>query len=245
VGGLLAARGWALPFLADASTTLLFALFILARVKESRPGPPERRTGPSGYGRVLKDGAFLAFLSALFPFGLVFYQVGVTLPIDMARHGLSPATYGAVLSVNTVLIVALQPFAPRLLARFAHTTSLALAALLLGLGYGAYAFCSSPPSYALATAIWSLGEIAYAPAASAYTADLSPPELRGRYAGTFALLSGSAAALAPLLGTGVLQAFGDRTLFLGCLGLGALSCGALVLLGRARRAGMEVAPRPG
>jgi MFS family permease len=236
-GGFLAARGWALPFLADASTTLLFALVVLVRVKESRPGPGAGRAEQArgGYRDVLRDRTFLFFLSALFPFALVFYQVGVTLPLDMARHGLSPTTYGAVLVVNTALVVLLQPFAPRLLSRFTSTAALALAAALVGLGYGGYALCASPLSYALATFVWSLGEIVYAPSASARVAELAPPSLRGRYAGSFAFLMGGAATLAPLLGTGVMQAFGRSTLFLACLGLGALSSGSLVLLSRAGR----------
>jgi len=239
-GGFLAARGWALPFLTDASTTLAFALVVLARVRETRPLPEERApeaAAKAGYALVLRDGAFLAFLVALVPFALVFYQVGVTLPIDMARSGLSPKTYGLVLSVNTALVVALQPFAPRLFSRCAHTTVLAVSAGVVGLGYGAYALASSAASYAVATAVWSLGEIGYAPAASAQAALLAPPEMRGRYAGAFALCMGGAAALAPLLGTGLLQVFGRRVLFLSCLGLAALSSAALLALGRARGRG--------
>ncbi|HTT70623.1 MAG TPA: MFS transporter [Anaeromyxobacteraceae bacterium] len=245
LGGLLAERSFALPFFADAATTILFALVVLARVRETSPGartPPSRVAARAGYRPVLADRAFLAFLAAIFPFALVFFQVGATLPIDMARHGLSPATYGVVLSVNTALIVVLQPFAPRLLGRLSYPHALALSSALVGLGFGAYALCGSPLGFALATAVWSLGEIGYAPSASAYTALLAPPELRGRYAGAFALAVGFAGALAPLLGTSVFEALGDRALFGLCLGLGALSSSSFLALGRFRRAGPLPAP---
>jgi hypothetical protein len=58
-----------------------------------------------------------------------------------------------------VLIVALQPLASRLTLRFDRGHVLGAASLVIGSGYGAYAFCTTPLQYAAATASWSVGEI--------------------------------------------------------------------------------------
>jgi len=88
----------------------------------------------------------------------------------MARQGISPAAFGRVMAVNGVLIVTLQPFSDRFTRRFDPAHVLAAASLLVGVGYGAYTFCTTPLQYALATAVWSLGEILVMPVASALVA---------------------------------------------------------------------------
>ncbi len=248
-GGLLASRGWALPFLADAATTLAFALVVFGRVPETRPTPPaparaapqqgaghrEREVKGPGYRQVLADRTFAAFLALHVLFLMAFWQMLTALPIDMARHGFSPAAFGTVLSVNAALIVLLQPFASRLTGRFSKATVLAVASLLVGLGYGAYGLCSTAPQYALATGVWSLGEIGYLPTAAALVTELAPPQLRGRYAGAYGLGFGLAGFAAPIVGPGVMQAFGSPTLWSGCLAVGAAVAAGQLGLGRARR----------
>lgn len=250
-GGLLASRGWALPFLADAATTLAFALVVFGCVPETRPastassasgarqggvahGGPAAGMRVPGYREVIADRPFAAFLALHVLFGTAFWQMLTSLPIDMARHGFSPAAFGTVLSVNTALIVLVQPFASRLTGRFSKAAVLAAASLLVGLGYGAYALCSTAPQYALATGVWSLGEIGYLPVASALVADLAPPELRGRYAGAYGLGFGLAGFVAPIVGPWVMQSFGSPTLWSGCLAAGAAVAAGQLALGRAR-----------
>jgi MFS family permease len=50
------------------------------------------------------------------------------------------------------------------------------------------ALCANDlPELALTVLIWTLGEIIYAPVASAYVADIAPEHLRGRYQGAWGL----------------------------------------------------------
>lgn len=233
-GGALASRGWALPFLADAATTLAFALVVLWRVPETRP-PAAGRAGPAasvGYGPVLRDRTFTAFLGLHVLFATAFCQMQASLPIDMSRRGFSPGTFGAVLAVNAALIATLQPFAARLTGRWSPGVALAAGSSLVGLGYGAYALCSTARQYALATAAWSLGEIAYLPTAGALASTLAPPELRGRYAGALGLAFGAAFFVGPAAGPALLQAFGRGTLWCACLGVGAAVAVGQLALGR-------------
>ncbi len=246
VGGVLATYGWAVPFVADAITTLAFAAIVYRRVPETRPqrvsargaaaAPPlAGAMGGGSYLTVLADRTFVAFFLLHVAFCLAFWQMQSSLPIDMARHGITPAGFGLVLSVNTFLIAFVQPFGARVTGRFTPAQVLAAASLLVGVGYGAYALCATGPAYALATAVWTLGEIAYMPTASALVQELAPPHLRGRYAGAYGLGFGVASFLAPLAGPAVLEALGAGALWGGCLAVGAAVALGQLALGRARR----------
>jgi MFS family permease len=228
VGGALAAGGYERLFLADAATTLLFAALVWWKVPETRPAAPPvgRAMQARGWIAVLADRPLRDLLLLNVAFMLPLFQFMVAVPVVMSRQGLAPAHYGRAMAVNGLLIVLLQPLSGPVTRRHDPARVLALAALLVGTGYGAYAFCGTPLEYAAATAVWSLGEILAMPAVSSLVALLSPPDLRGRYQGLLALSFGVGLTLAPALGGAFLDRFGARALFGGA----ALLC-ALVAAG--------------
>jgi MFS family permease len=183
---------------------------------------------------VLRDRVFLAFAGANLLTALIFMQHLSTLPMAMSRDGLPASTFGTVIALNGVLIVVGQLFVARFLKRLRRTTALAVALVVLGIGFGLTAFADTPTFYALTVLIWTVGEMFHAPSTSATTADLSPSHLRGRYQGVFSLSWSGAAFLAPLIGGAVLQYAGPTTLWLGCLGL-ALVVAAIHLSARPSR----------
>jgi MFS family permease len=89
--------------------------------------------------------------------------------------------------------------------------------------------------YALAIAVWTLGEIAYLPVASTLPADLAPPALRGRYQGAYSLSWALAFTVAPALGAAVLDRWGPGTLWAGALVLGLAVSAGLLATAPARR----------
>ncbi len=166
----------------------------------------------------------------------------MALPVAMARQGISPGQYGRVIAVNGALIVFVQPWAGRLLQRFDPARVLAVASLLAGLGYGAYGVCSTAAQFALATGVWSLGEIAALPTAVAVVANLAPPDLRGRYQGAYGLSFAIAMMAAPVLGGTFLERFGSHALWSACLAVGVLTAAAHLAIGPSRR--RRLAERP-
>ena len=234
VGGLISSKGFTVLFLADALTTLAFAAIIYLKIPETQPRPaPGHR--PQHWTTPFRDGPFVAFAGLTFAVALIFQQHIVALPLDMRAHGVDRVAYGAVIALNGVLIVLLQPLAGRLFAPLSRSRVLAAAALLTGLGFGINGIARTPPAYALSVIVWTLGEIAMAGISPAVVADLSPPDLRGGYQGVFQMAWGGAACVAPLLGGVVLERYGAGVLWSGCVLLGFFcALGYLTITGNRR-----------
>lgn len=252
LGGFLASKSFQWLFIGDGATTLLYAALIAFGVPETRPrSAPRAPSGPSPHGwseffAPYRDRPFLAFLALSFLFALIFMQNATTFAIDMTAHGVTRVQYGQILALNGVVIVLVQPFLGPMLAARDRSQTLALGAVLVGIGFGLNAIAHTVPMYVLGVLIWTIGEIGVLPVAGALVADLSPMALRGRYQGGYSLAFGLAVCAAPAVGMFVLERAGSMVLWLGCLiaGLG-ISAGHLLLartFARVRRARMAAVP---
>jgi MFS family permease len=245
VAGQVAKLSYLALFAADAATTVAFAAILWRFVPETHPGlagasaaaAPEPGPGSSGprAGGPLGDRVFVAFLVQNFFFAFVFFQHQVAMPIDMAAHGHSPATFGLVTALNGALVVLLQPFAGRFVARLDPSRALAVAGVLTGAGFGLFAVATSAAGYAAGVALWTVGEIFGLPVAAALVAALAPARARGRYQGAYASTFGLAAFAAPAAGGWALRHLGAPALWAGCLGTGILFAASQLLAGGARR----------
>ncbi len=248
LGGFLASRSYTALFLADAATTLVFAAIVLRRVPETRPPGTRARSPVAGLALVLRDGPFVAFL-VLHLVGLtVFVQFQFTLPLDMAAKGLGPAFFAAVMVVNGLGVVVLQPVQATLLGRREGSRLLAASAILFGLGFGANALAGALPPlpvYLAAGILWTVGEVVGFPVAAALVADLAPADMRGRYQGAFSMCWGIAFTIAPIAGGRLLTRFGPAAVWLACLAAGfAVAAGHLAAAPSRRRKLASIASPP-
>ena len=148
----------------------------------------------------------------------------------MRAHGISSSGFGALITLNGLLIVLLQPFAGELIRDRSRLSALAVASLLLGAGFGMNAWIGSAPWYAASITVWTLGEILFAPASTSLVADMAPPHLRGRYQGAFAMAFTGGFAVAPAVGGYVIAHAGAGWLWIGCLATGlAVAAGFFTL----------------
>ncbi len=223
LAGFLATISYRLLFLGDGLTTLVFAGLVWRGLGETRR-PARVAAGPAHpLGEFLvafRDPPYVAFLALQLVLYTIFTQHIAALALDMTAHGLSPATFGVVVALNGALIVVVQPFVGPWLAGRDLSRVLAAGAALIACGFGLNAVARTAPMYALAVAVWTIGEIGVLPVAGALIGDLAPPESRGRYQGAHGMMFGLAGALAPLIGTGVMQRFGGAALWTGCLAAG-------------------------
>ena len=235
-GGALAARGYGRLFLADAASTALFALLVWWRVAEPRPPTPGSGapgTSP-GFAAALGDRHLVRLIALQVGLLLAMFQFMVALPVAMAARGFGPPVYGRTMAVNGLLIALFQPWASRIARGRDEGHLLALAALLVGAGTGAYALCRTPAAFAGATAVWSLGEILTLPTLSAVVSRLAPPELRGRYQGLLGFGFAAGLTLAPAIGGAVLGWLGATALWAGTATLGAAVAAGHLVAGRSR-----------
>jgi len=180
----------------------------------------------------------VGFLVALF-------QFMVAVPVTMTAKGFTPAAYGGPMAVNGVLIALLQPFSAQLTRRFESAHVLALASLLVGAGFGAYAFCATGFDFAVATGVWSLGEILSVPLVSALVAQLAPPHMQGRYQGLLGLSFGLALAVAPAISGAALEVMGANVLWAGTSAFSVLVAAGHLAAGRKSRGELEGITVPG
>jgi MFS family permease len=226
--GLVAGVNYEFLFVIDAATTIAAATLVAVNVREPvRPTvrpitTPSQPAGSRGLLTVFRDRVFMGFVAVNLLTSIVFMQHRSTLPITMANDGLSASTYGTVIALNGILIVAGQLFVTRVLGKMRRSTGLAVASIIAGAGFGLNAFAHTPLVYGLAVCVWTVGEMLNSPANSASNAELSPADLRGRYQGVSSLSWSAASFLAPVVGGAILQYAGDTTLWLACLAVGLL-----------------------
>lgn len=247
--GLVALTGYTALFWLNGVTTLAGAVLIAALVPGSRPAPvPADAADNGGFGAVLRDRTFVAFVAAEFLVLTILLQSESGLPIAMGKDGFSPSDFGQVAALNGIAIALLQLPLTRLYKRFPDSWVLAGSSSLIGIGYSVLLLGHSSWIYGVSILVWTLGEIGNTPTSFALVARISPDHLRGRYQGLFQVAWTGAAVVAPLVGGGVIEAWSVTPLWIGCLvvGLGAAAAQLAIGTRLSRRAEEPPAelPRP-
>jgi MFS family permease len=221
LGGFLATRSFRFLFLIDAATALAAgAVLLIAGIRlgltgrRSEParaaGAPLAVRGASPYA----DRRFLAFLAVNVLVTMVFFQHNSTMSFYMVHAlGLSPAVYGLMFTINTAIIVVLEVPLNTAMANWPLGRSLALGALLSGLGFGSLALASSAGGVLATVVIWTFGEMILFPTASAYASHFAPADRQGAYMGAYSMSAAAAFALGPWTGMRILEAWGGRVLW--------------------------------
>jgi MFS family permease len=231
--GLLAEQSFFLIFLGDALTSAIFGVIALVGLPEGvRTRRGDERRG-EGIRTILHDRIFGLFLLSSVLGAFVYFQGQTTFPLQVKASGLTDVDYGLLISLNGIAIILFEIPLVALVRRFPYRPVLAVGSVLVGLGFALTALANDLPELALTVLIWTVGEIVYAPVASAYVADIAPEHLRGRYHGSWGLTWALAFVLAPLIGAPIF-AWSPNALWISCGVLGLLS--AVLLL---------PAPRPG
>jgi MFS family permease len=254
VGGMLATVSFVWLFAVDGATSLAAGVILLASSFPRRRESEDVRilaeaAAPLAHRprNAFRDRRLLFFLAAgVFPVAVVFFQHISSMPLFLVRDlGLSAAVYGALFSVNTLLIVFVEVPLNASTAHWPHRRTLALGALLCGAGFGALAFAGNVWTVAATVVIWTFGEMFFFPGMAAYLTDIAPESRRGEYMGLSQMVMGLAFMVGPWAGSAVLERFGGRAVWLATLVLGS---GAAALLARmpepAHVAAPAAVPRP-
>jgi MFS family permease len=203
--GFLAEHSFALLFLGDALTSFLCGIIALAALPRGvRSRAKEERTG-GALCHALRNEPFLLFLAATLCITWIEYQVHSTFPLHLQAAGYSAKTYGLLASLNGLLIVLFELALTAWTQRLPPQPVIALGYALFGIGFALNGFAQSIPALMLAVAVWTTGEMIFAPVTGAYVTNLAPEEYRGRYHGLWTLTWSIGMLLGPSLGTLLFQ----------------------------------------
>ncbi len=213
VAGIVSKHSWSWLFYGNALASLSFAALIALGIRETKPrdthasensggANAESRPGVlAALGHIGGDRPFLLLCAANVLIGVVYLQSMSTLPLYLTQLGIGGDAYGRIIGVNGLLIVIGQIFVTRAVAHREPCRMLALAALIVGTGFGLHIFARAEWHFELAVVVWTLGEMLQAPLVSPLVARIAPPALRARYMGVMGLsFSGANAIGAPLGG---------------------------------------------
>ena len=177
---------------------------------------PQRFSVWLSYRRACADGALMSMVVLMFLYTLAYYQIVSGLPISMTQIGLGTDEYSSLLTINGGLLCLLQIPAIGLFQRMSNTRVLVLGMSITAVGYAFQIGANSWVAFAIATVLWTLGELGTFPIAATTVANIAPKDVRGTYQGLYNLVWSLSNAFSPLVGGWILNAFGSRVLWICC-----------------------------
>jgi MFS family permease len=227
LGGFLAAASFRAMFFVDAFTTLAAGAVLTLTPWRALTGTggAEWKVEPRNPARsIFHDRTLLIFLAAVLLVGIVFFQHEAALPIYLVQSlGLSPAFYGMLFTINTLLIVALEVPLNNATAHWPNTRSLILGSLLFAIGFGALGVIATPAGVIATVVVWTFGEMLLFPAMAAHMGEISPENRRGSYMGAYSMSLSLAFTLGPWMGTHLLASAGPLVAWTTMLILGVMA----------------------
>jgi MFS family permease len=245
LGGFLAAVSFHAMFLVDALTTILAGIVLSFSTWHASTGGSSADNDtlenlPDATS-LLRDRRLLVFLAASFLCGIVFYQHESALPLYLVQYlSQSPAFYGALFTINTLLIVALEVPLNKATSDWPNMWALIAGCMLFAIGFGALAIVKSGTGVLITVVIWTFGEMMLFPAMAAHLGEIAPENKRGAYMGAYSMSLALALTFGPWLGTQLLAATGPVGVWSAMFGLGALAA-VLMVYGAPDRRSMSVA----
>lgn len=229
-------------FWGDGITTGIYLLAVLFFVPETVPGedaeepesPGEQRTSDTTLRAFLRRPVLVLFSLLMLIAAMIYSQHTFTLPLQLgALFGDRGARYfGFIMSANAVTVILCTTLILRITRRFGALRNIIFSCLFLGLGFGALGFFDWLPAMLLLTVIWTLGEILLVTNEGVYLASHTPINLRGRFAGLLATVSGLGFVIGPKLSGFLLERISYRALWRSAGGAALLLALLLILLER-------------
>jgi MFS family permease len=258
VGVALVAVSYDLLFWGEAAAALTYGLialrFLPRRVRPAAAAGPATGAPPeagkpkaprSGYLAVLSDVRYTFYLAAVLLIMAVYVQYTAALPLAIVDAGLSLWWYGAIVTLNAVVVVTLE--VP--LTRFVQVWPLRMVALigfgLIAFGYGMYAIAIVPIFLILGTLIWTASEIIGGPTTFAYPGIVAPAHLRGRYFGAMQSALGIGSTIGPIVGVALWNQIGQGVwLWAAAAGVLSAVCARIGMRGPSSTADQREEPEP-
>ena len=228
IGGFIANRSYFMLFVLDAVISCIVAVIIFYYISETKPEtdkePESMLKTFAGYGVVLRDYAYVAFLVVSMVMGIVYQQMYNTLSVYLRdNHGIEPQGYGFLLTVSAIIVILFQFQTTRVIKKYPTFIMIALGTFFYMLGFGMFGFVTAYWLFAAAIVIITIGEMVIMPTASALATNFAPEVMRGRYMAIFGLSWTLPATVGPSAAGLILDNYNPNLLWYVGAGLCALS----------------------
>ena len=130
--------------------------------------------------------------------------------------------YGAMVSLNGLLIVLFEIVITARVQRLNPQPVIAIGYALNGIGFALSGFARTVPALMSAVALFTLAEMLYSPMAGPYLIRISPERFRGRYMGMLMLMWSIGLMIGPIAGTWLFER-NEALLWTSCLIVGAIA----------------------
>jgi len=228
VGGFLTQVDYSLLFYVNGASSIISGVFLsflkFDKTQNFSSGNDEINLEKKKHFNLLNDKRFLFFMAALIPINLVYFQFLGGLPLYIVNELKYPeATYGILMSVNTIMIVLIEVPLNNAMANWDDRKSLILGSLLAAIGFGMMSFSGSLFWIVITIVIWTFGEMIFFPSSASYSTVISPEERRGEYMGYYQMVFSFAFMFGPWLGAVVLDKLNSTILWSGTFVFASIS----------------------
>ncbi|HVT05304.1 MAG TPA: MFS transporter [Thermoanaerobaculia bacterium] len=239
--GFLAKHGFFLLFAGDALSSVLYGVVALAFLPHGIGTTDNKgQSWMVAIRKAAENRRFVWFLVSSVCITFVIFQFTSSFALHVKDCGFPPSTYGSLIALNGVLIVAFELALTAWTSRRPARVMIALGFILVGTGFALTGLAHTVVSLALTICVWTFGEMISSPTSAAYVAEVAPVELRGRFMGMWSLTWSIGLTTGPSLGS-LLYAKNPAALWVLCGILGIISTALLMISGSTKVDSLPVA----
>jgi len=216
----------------DAVTSIVYGIIALVALPQGlKTYEKDERIGEAA--RVAaRDSRVVWFLAASVLAASLDFQMTSTVALHVIRAGFTPKVYGALISLNGLMIVLFEIVITARIQRLNPQPVIAIGYALNGIGFALTGFAHTIPMLAGTVVIWTTAEMLYSPMGGAYMLHLAPERYRGRYMGLLFLMWSIGLMIGPTVGSWLFER--SETLLWTSCGVVGLISAALALRGYER-----------
>lgn len=185
--GFLAEYSFFWLFVVDAASSAFFGIVAWLFLPRGRRTAREHAGWGHAWQSIRANHAFLALFGACICTAWIFRQTNTTFPLHFERNGLPLHWCGLVLALNGVMICLFEVPLAAGLRLWPVKQVLALGYILMGASFLTFLISGSLTAFVLMMVVFTLGEMSAFSRQQAYSASLSPEDMRGRYVGFLSL----------------------------------------------------------
>jgi len=222
IGGFISDYSYYWLFIIDAITSSITFLVVVKMLPETAPKKPTKeekgkKFSGVGYKAVFRDKEFLILIGIFMLTFAIMMQMLSTLSVFMRDvQGFPNKYYGYILSLNAVIVVALQFWVSRKSEKIPPLFAMVIGSIFATVGYTLFGFVNSIWFFALAMVILTIGEMIMAPIGQTLAAKFAPLDMRARYMAVFGFSSRLSNLATPYLAGLVIDNYDPRWIWYTC-----------------------------